>query len=969
MDAQKPAAKKRKLTDRNLPNAFLQTPEFSVDSQMYRDLLDMERRLDWTMTRKRVEVQDALQRIAPPWQQGAEGEAKVNPETGEGIPAWQFRIDGRLLEIPNHRAKDRVPPRKLSALVKQMVVELDRDMNLYPEGNVVEWVRGANQPAMDGFTIRRKGDTPTKIRIILHLEQQPEQYKVHPELGTLLGVKEDSRVGVVQALWNYIKVEGLQDKVDRRMVRADAHLRPIFGAESVMFQQLPELVNRYLLPPDPIILHYTLNPAIPPPEKPGAWDAEVKLDDSGLKSRMSHAVVQMAAETARELAKLDDEIAMHVQSLNNAHLKRTFLRAFAEDPQQFIQTWLASQSRDLETMLASGPSDGATLGKLRQWAGEVISSRDKTAVTEEFRELEHDIELRRQGLWRLHIASEDYHDILNKKKECEALDEAEKLLPVDALGIVMIKHGEEFGDESAFGTSLMSMGRALCKVATLQETFAMTFEDTFLASVFRMEDEIKEYQAQRKKLESRRLSYDAAISKLERMKSNKKEKEKDRKDAEDELANAKSRYEETAEDVRARMYAIQENEVLQLRELTSFVHLKVNFVEQYLEVLRDVKANWVDEGPMHMFTRETEVKPEVSRFGSMRSNKSRSKRSAVSDESSSDGESSEEEAQPRRRSRGLSFSSKKSDVGSRPPSRPPSRPQSRAERKRTDSTVGANKDKEKLSVAGWASSADKDKDNFATLRDNDGGGDDSDASDGASSASKHRKGKSSGSITSTSPVERRLSMRKASGKRVVVALHDFAAGSTDELSFHAGDQIAVVNEVLDGWWMGELAGKRGLFPTTYTEVLSPTPSAPPLPRRPPAMTRGTGASAPPHGRKRSTSSQHPFGDHNIAASRRDTAPGDAEEDEKERLIGRPPSRPPLSRRTTDQGLSSSPATKKPPPPPPPRRHGGSMHGSPVPPPIPNRPLHTKSSQSSSSSFLANEDDLTHSPFDSPGDAW
>ncbi|TFY56623.1 hypothetical protein EVJ58_g7528 [Rhodofomes roseus] len=603
---------------------------------------------------------------------------------------------------------------------------------------------------------------------------------------------------------------------------------------------------------------------------------------------------------------------------------------------------------------------GKQLGKLRQWAGEVISSRDKTAVTEEFRELEHDIELRRQGLWRLHIASEDYHDILNKKKECEALDEAEKLLPVDALGIVMIKHGEEFGDESAFGTSLMSMGRALCKVATLQETFAMTFEDTFLASVFRMEDEIKEYQAQRKKLESRRLSYDAAISKLERMKSNKKEKEKDRKDAEDELANAKSRYEETAEDVRARMYAIQENEVLQLRELTSFVHLKVNFVEQYLEVLRDVKANWVDEatvkhlelsrprGPMHMFTRETEVKPEVSRFGSMRSNKSRSKRSAVSDESSSDGESSEEEAQPRRRSRGLSFSSKKSDVGSRPPSRPPSRPQSRAERKRTDSTVGASdkekdkdKDKEKvekssrkLSVAGWASSAvsvvgsvasrgkkDKDKDNFATLRDNDGGGDDSDASDGASSAvshssrkSKHRKGKSSGSITSTSPVERRLSMRKASGKRVVVALHDFAAGSTDELSFHAGDQIAVVNEVLDGWWMGELAGKRGLFPTTYTEVLSPTPSAPPLPRRPPAMTRGTGASAPPvlsgvgeHGRKRSTSSrayemsssdeEHPFGDHNIAASRSplfgqftgDTAPGDAEEDEKERLIGRPPS--------------------------------------------------------------------------------
>ena len=29
---------------------------------MYQDLLEMERKLDWTMTRKRVEVQDALAR-------------------------------------------------------------------------------------------------------------------------------------------------------------------------------------------------------------------------------------------------------------------------------------------------------------------------------------------------------------------------------------------------------------------------------------------------------------------------------------------------------------------------------------------------------------------------------------------------------------------------------------------------------------------------------------------------------------------------------------------------------------------------------------------------------------------------------------------------------------------------------------------------------------------------------------------
>lgn len=54
--------RKRKLTDKSLPNAILQNPDFAQDSQMYQDLLAMERKLDWTMMRKRAEIQDALVR-------------------------------------------------------------------------------------------------------------------------------------------------------------------------------------------------------------------------------------------------------------------------------------------------------------------------------------------------------------------------------------------------------------------------------------------------------------------------------------------------------------------------------------------------------------------------------------------------------------------------------------------------------------------------------------------------------------------------------------------------------------------------------------------------------------------------------------------------------------------------------------------------------------------------------------------
>lgn len=46
-------------------------------------------------------------------------------------------------------------------------------------------------------------------------------------VGNILGIKEESRAGVIQALWAYIKANNLQDKVDRKRIHADAMLRPV----------------------------------------------------------------------------------------------------------------------------------------------------------------------------------------------------------------------------------------------------------------------------------------------------------------------------------------------------------------------------------------------------------------------------------------------------------------------------------------------------------------------------------------------------------------------------------------------------------------------------------------------------------------------------------------------------------------------------------------------------------------------
>ncbi|TCD66638.1 hypothetical protein EIP91_001105 [Steccherinum ochraceum] len=372
------------------------------------------------------------------------------------------------------------------------------------------------------------------------------------------------------------------------------------------------------------------------------------------------------------------------------------------------------------------------LGKLRQWAGEVISARDKTTVSEEFKELERDVELRRLGNWRLQVTSTDYQASLVKKKESEALlDEKEKLLPVDALGIVMIQHGEEFGDESAYGMSLVGLGKAHCKLATLQETFAMTFEDTFLASVVRTAEEIKEYQKERKKLDSRRLTYDAAIAKLDKFKGSKKEKEKT--EAEDEYERAKDRYEEAESDVYDRMTMIQENEVIQLKDLSALLDLEIAFVQQHLDVLKDVRENWIDEETMAQLESTVKVhrpppppaRPTISSQTTPEGSfVSISKRGSVKDTSSSDSVSDVEDPKSASsfRARAKSLTRRKSDAG-KPISRPPSRAEDKKKRTRTDSNATATtlgdkerdddeddgtKEKERTSrrkaVAGWASS-------------------------------------------------------------------------------------------------------------------------------------------------------------------------------------------------------------------------------------------------------------------------
>ena len=46
------------------------------------------------------------------------------------------------------------------------------------------------------------------------------------------------------------------------------------------------------------------------------------------------------------------------------------------------------------------------------------------------------------------------------------------------------------------------------------------------------------------------------------------------------------------------------------------------------------------------------------------------------------------------------------------------------------------------------------------------------------------------------------------------------AAGDDEISFDVDDIITNIDQVDEGWWIGEINGRRGMFPSNYAEIIN-----------------------------------------------------------------------------------------------------------------------------------------------------
>ncbi|KAK2839276.1 hypothetical protein FQN49_006301 [Arthroderma sp. PD_2] len=230
------------------------------------------------------------------------------------------------------------------------------------------------------------------------------------------------------------------------------------------------------------------------------------------------------------------------------------------------------------------------LGRFKQWAGERMGGEVKTNVSDDFKMLEAEMNLRQEGVDRLHRAMGAYVRAISKRSEGE---DKEKLFPIGNLGGVMVSHGEDFASNSEFGQCLTTFGRTNERISRIQEQYVVAATSSWLESLERSLNQLKEYQAARKKLENRRLAYDTSQAKMQKAR---------REDfrVEEELRSQKLKYEEANEEVLRRMQDIKESEPENTADMGAFLDAQLSYHDRCREVLLQLKDDW-PAGPTQQF--------------------------------------------------------------------------------------------------------------------------------------------------------------------------------------------------------------------------------------------------------------------------------------------------------------------------------------------------------------------------------
>ncbi|MGC9162091.1 MAG: SWIB/MDM2 domain-containing protein [Thiomonas sp.] len=116
-----------------------------------------------------------------------------------------------------------------------------------PARHAAQTKRSTSRSALDMATTKPAAEKATAAKTT----RQPSAAFMKPltpsaQLAAVVGSTPLPRTEVVKKLWDYIKQHKLQDTANKRMINADAKLKPVFGKDQVSMFEMTKLVSQHL---------------------------------------------------------------------------------------------------------------------------------------------------------------------------------------------------------------------------------------------------------------------------------------------------------------------------------------------------------------------------------------------------------------------------------------------------------------------------------------------------------------------------------------------------------------------------------------------------------------------------------------------------------------------------------------------------------------------------------------------------
>ncbi|KAK2628021.1 hypothetical protein QTJ16_002667 [Diplocarpon rosae] len=408
----------KKPIDKNLPEG-IEDCVIGDGVQRYKELRELERKLDSTMVRKRLDIQDSVNRNVKryrtlrlfisntvedqPWQADTLDVDAFDFSTNVDS-SYRVKIEGRLLdevevssdsdesddEAENadamdedrkdrkKRVKPQVKSQRLSHFFKAMTVDFDRNKSKYGADQSVEWKKpvvapnAANIPNaadFDQLEFKRGGDENTNIVINLVRDETPERFQLSPLLADILDTNIATRAEAMMGVWEYITAKGLQEEDEKRSFECDDRLRALTGRDKGYIPYLHDILIPHMTTLPPVKLSYTIrvdkkfheNP------QPTIYDVQVQVDDPLKAALTSYLSNPAFANSLREIVSHDAHLAILVQSIMNSKSKHQFFDDLSKSPTDFISKWLSSQKRDLEVLAGEATRGGGEDASGDEW--------------------------------------------------------------------------------------------------------------------------------------------------------------------------------------------------------------------------------------------------------------------------------------------------------------------------------------------------------------------------------------------------------------------------------------------------------------------------------------------------------------------------------------------------------------------------------------------------------------------------